>query len=360
MISASKFALLRSCRYWARDDVPHGVDRGSAEASRGDEVHASIQAFVRREPIPEPTTDEARTMWGHALRWLEARETPLEAEEPFAFDPTSGVGVMLSPILEELGATGQRAYADPETWAKIVEAHRLSGSAIPMTLDLIESDGETATIYDWTTTSWAGGATDKRAQLSINALALSRSWGIEKVRIVRLVLTVDSLQEDALGTLEEFDFAQLEGEIGATLAAIPGSAPTPGLHCRELYCPDREVCPTTRGAIEQVIPAASLVRFPFTREIQSMEHASALLPLARLASAYVEGVEDALKDYARQHGPIPTSPGKAWGPSTRKQSTFKRDLALALLRQLGATEEQVAALTYSSEIPTFTEKKRAS
>ena len=70
-------------------------------------------------------------------------------------------------------------------------------------------------------------------------------------------------------------------------------------------------------------------------------------------------LEDALKDWARTRGPIPTSAGKAWGPSTRRQSTFKKDLAIALLRQLGATEEQIAALTYQSEIATFTERRTA-
>ncbi len=357
MLSASKFDLIRNCRYWARPDVTHGADRGSHESRRGDEVHAAINAHVRRELIVEPTTAEGRAMWQHARAWLARREMSLEAEEPFVFDPSSGIAVMLSPFLEEIGAQGQRAYAEPTTWAKIVEAFHLGPNAIPMTLDLIESDGESATIYDWTTTSWAGGATDKRAQLSLNALALAHAWNLDEVRIVRLVLTVDGLQEDDLGTLEEFDFAQLEGEIAGLLAAIPGSAPTPGTWCRELYCPDRETCPVTQGAIEQVVPAASLVRFRFTREIESVEHASALLPLAKLASAYVEGVEDALKDWARTHGPIPTSGGKEWGPSTRKQSTFKKELALALLKQFGATEEQIAALTYESVIPTFSEKK---
>jgi hypothetical protein len=360
MISASKFALLRECRYWARADVPHGADRGSRESTRGTEVHAAIEAYVLGRAIPEPNTDEAHAMWRHAHAWL-AKRAPgsLAVEEPFVFDPATGTAVMLSPILEELGLSGARPYAEPVAWAKIVEAHRLGPDAIPMTLDLIE-DGEVATIYDWTTSGWAGGATDKRAQLSLNALALARAWGVERVRIVRLLLTVEGLEETELAILDDFDFAQIEGEIASLLGAIAGSPPTPGLWCRELYCPDRETCPATKGAIEQVVPAASLVRFRFTREIESEEHASALLPLAKLASAYVEGVEDALKDWARTHGPIPTSPGKGWGPSTRRQSTFKKDLAIALLKQLGATEEQIAALTYQSEIATFTERKRAS
>ena len=149
----------------------------------------------------------------------------------------------------------------------------------------------------------------------------------------------------------------LAAEFRALVDAVPTSQPQPGSHCTELYCPAKGSCPVTRTALAEVIPAAQLARFKFTDQIESMAHASQLLPMMKLADAYTENVRKALQAYAVSHGDIPTTEGKAWGKGTRKDRRFNKSLALVLLKQLGATDAQIAALDKEQIVDTYSERK---
>lgn len=362
MISASKAELLKLCQYWARPDVAaHLSNATTREATQGTEVHAVIRACVARAPEkewPGLSTLDGLRMWGQAHAWLKARSmTFMRAEVPLAWDPTTDTGVDLSDIVAELGLSGARPYSAPENWGRIRSAAGLSEAAIPMTVDLIDIDHGAIVLYDWTTSWSAHAATDKTAQLSLNAVSVARAMKCDNVKIVRLAITTTELVETELATFDEFGLSAVAGEVMALLALVPEAQPQPGMHCTELYCPAKGACPATSETLAQIVPPAQLARFKFTHEIESVEHAAAILPMYKLASSYVDMVGDGLREWAKSHGPIPTSHGKEWGPGVRNMPRFDSALALALLKQLGATEEQIAALTKVKQEPTFSERK---
>ena len=347
MLSASKGGLLRACQYWARPDVEQDARTETPEAARGTGVHYAIDHFVKTGKT-EYTVEspEQEAMVRHAIAWLEPHIC-VESEVPFAWDPMTDKGY-------ELNLSRQREYAEPGVMAGIAQRRGMSNHAIPMTVDILERVGNTATIYDWCT-----GHTYKLAQLQMNALAVARANNFDEVRIVTLRLTASGVTEEDHGTLVDFDLAMLAAEFRALVDAIPMSQPQPGMHCTEFYCPAKQSCPTTRTAIEQIIPTEHLARFKFSHELTSAEHASAVLPMWKLANDYVDLVGKALREFARTNGAIPTSPGKEWGEGTRKMPRFNKDAALALLLRLGANESEMAALTKTSVETVFSERKAA-
>ena len=346
MISASKIGLLRECAYWARADVEQDARTESDEAARGTTVHEAVDHFVKTW-LRLPLEGDEGAMFGHALAWLDNHPC-LESEVAYAWDPATDRGA----DLDDSQIVGHRAYADPVHWEQMRFALDLSERAIPMTLDLLEFTETGAVVYDWCT-----GRTHKLAQLQMNALAVARTNGLESVRIVTLRLTPEGCTEEDMGMLDSIDFDLLASEFRLLLESVPTSLPKPGSHCTELYCPAKGSCPVTRTALAEIVPAAALTRFRFTDKIESMEHASQLLPMMKLADAYTDNVRKALQAYAVAHGDIPTTDGKAWGKGTRKDRRFNKDLAIALLKQLGATDAQIAALNKEQVVDTYSERK---
>lgn len=353
MLSASKTGLARLCLYSFRPDVPQDVRTTSDAAESGTTVHGAIEHFQKTGKVEYALSSEGEeAMVHHAVAWLRGHVGNLESEVPYAWDPMTDDGSRLDGAIDDLGIGGHRLYDDPEWWREIRGICGLSASAIPMTIDLLEIGDGTATIYDWCT-----GTTDKRAQLQTNALAVARTHGITSVRLVTLRLTPASLTEEDHGTLDEADLAALAEEFAALVAAIPDAEPRPGMHCRELYCSAKGACPTTQRALAQVIPADQLARFRFTDKIESMAHASAVLPMLKVLDKYLEQVKEALEAYHDAHGPIPTSDGKEWRRCVRQMSRWNKDKAVAKLHFLGASEADLEDLTKVVPEQYFAERK---
>ena len=128
---------------------------------------------------------------------------------------------------------------------------------------------------------------------------------------------------------------------------MPSAEPRPGLHCTSHYCEAIDACPAMAELKPQLVPTSALLakKWPFTAAIESDEHAAALIPLVKLAESFLKGVKGALEERATTQGGITTRPGYVWREGTRSMPRFDRPLAEALLGQLGATSEQIAALT---------------
>lgn len=356
-VSASKAGLLSHCSYWARPDVPH-VDVEPGDYARdGTALHALCDAFVKsvlsedvQAAILKGAADRDRVLrlWIHARAWLEAHASPwMRTEVPTAWDPERDQGYDLTDALKAFGLTGPRPYANPKAWQRLCAHVGMSERSIPGTVDVVDIQDGTIVVFDWCT-----GSTAKREQLACNALTLARLHDVDAVRTVTLRLTEDGVSEETVD-LDAFDLNTFAGEMASRIGDIPTSEPQPGSHCASMYCPSYLACPSTQSAIRDIVPVERLtattpeaerrLAFRMTMDIESTEHAAWLLPRVNLLRDAAESIREALKKWSDEHGDIPTGPGSVWGPVPCGRSSFSADKAKALMRLLGASEEQIDA-----------------
>ena len=350
MITASKAGLLRKCQYWAKHGVQQDHREESEAATLGTSVHKAIDEYISTGLIYTPIGSEVDVLFGHARAWIDEHQEycmhGFLSEVAYAWDPA------FNRAMKIIGQ-GQRFYADKEVWQEILRNPGMSPHTVPMTIDLMcENYDGSISIYDWCT-----GRTDKTAQLQINALAVWYTHRPTEVRCHALRLTEDGCVQEDLGVYDEWDIEQLAKEYSDLIYASIGAEPSPGMHCTELYCPAKNACPVTQNAIEQVIPVGHLNRYKLSPEIQNASHASYMLPMIKLAKAYIETVESSLKSYAKS-APIITQDGKEWGPGTRKHSHFSKADAIRMLEAFGASESDINSLTKTTSIEVFAERKR--
>lgn len=371
-VSASRAALLHACGWWAREDAPRvDVEPGDA-AKDGTAVHALVDAHLRSvltvesgRAIAARAGDPFRVdrLWAHAKAWLDAHPSPwMRSEVVFAWDPAADTAFELTDTLRKLGLSGPRPYADAAAWERIREELGLSPASVPGTADLVSIENGVPVVYDW-----CFGSTDKREQLRVLALMLARAQDAEEVRMVTLRGGEEGIIEDDHGLIDSLDLAAMAGEYAALLERVEASTPEPGSHCAGLYCPAFLGCPTTQGAIAELLPVEKLaagasleadrrIAFRMSVAIESIEHAAWLLPRVNLLRDAAEAIRDALKGWAAEHEGIPSAPGKVWGPSDVERKTFSREKAESLLRLLGASDEQVASCFTTASIVQFREK----
>jgi len=335
-------------------------------------MHSLVDASLRgtlddksSRAILAKAADASRVerLWSHARAWLSAHASPwLRSEVVYAWDPATDRAYELTDTLAQLGLSGPRPYAPPEAWARIREALGLSEKAVPGTADLVTIVDGVLFVYDWCT-----GQTDKREQLRLLALMVARAHDAEDVRTATLRVDDAGIVEDDHGPLDAIDLASLAGEYAGLLDGIEATEPVAGSHCARMYCPAFLGCPTTQGAITELLPAEKLtagasaegdrrLSFRMSMAIESIEHAAWLLPRVNLLRDAAEAMRDALKSWATEHSGIPSSPGKVWGPVDGDRKNFSREKAEALLRLLGATDEQIASCTTTATVTQFREK----
>lgn len=108
------------------------------------------------------------------------------------------------------------------------------------------------------------------------------------------------------------------------------------------YCPARVVCPAHVALVRSFV--ADLGSLGDAFEVMTPEQLShAWLTFERLRPVY-EAVEKSLKGIARHQG-IDLSDGRQVRAIEVHKQRFSKDAALDLLRQLGATEQQIAGCT---------------
>jgi hypothetical protein len=146
--------------------------------------------------------------------------------------------------------------------------------------------------------------------------------------------------------------AVIAGNLSDQIASIETAEPTPGSHCGELYCPARLHCPlgaTAMTEVVDVIPTESLVRRPnfrITDPIRTAEQAIYTIDVLRLMSAWIDAKKEEIKSKVPEQG-WAAEDGRVLKETRASIEAFDKTKALALCKQLGATDEQLGSLYYT-------------
>ncbi len=321
-ITASKLGLLNHCRYVARDEAVWD-NTSSAAADRGTRFHRAIAEYVNGGPIREPDADFA-VEYSAAVAWVERYGIHrLDAEVAFGWDPHVDTAFVVA-------TKGERGYPKGST-------------LIFGTADLVSIDEQgIGRVWDWKT----GDTSNAGPQLRALGLFFARAHGLRRVVVSALRVDATGVTEEQREELDEFALACIAGENEENLAAVEGAEPVPGPHCGDLYCPARTTCPAMHAAMAELVPADALVKHRFETTIRSPEHAVWMLDRIRLVESAAKAAKDAIKAVVPADGWVLTD-GSVLRESTRNMPRFDKARAIALLKELGANDEQIEGLTYT-------------
>ena len=211
----------------------------------------------------------------------------------------------------------------------------------------------TGYVGDWATGSGEG----KGPQLRALAVMLARAENLLSVTVEALEVTKAGVRSVCREDLDSFALAGIAGDLAEQLAAIPTAEPTPGSHCGELYCPARLACPLGTAAtaeVVDVIPAEALVKrgpYKITDPIATPDQAIWTIDVLRLMSAWIDAKKDEIKARVPAEG-WAAEDGRVLKEGKCEKTGFDKHLAMALVKQLGATPEQIASLSYKFETST--------
>ncbi len=323
-VTASKVGLLSSCQFFATPHAEWSTATSDA-ADRGTRFHKIAADYVTTGQAPLAIEDDMLPLFASMVAWVEhfGRES-LAAEVAFAWEPVTDKA-------ETIGYNIGRDYSKG--------AGRLCGSA-----DLVAVSRFTRVGYigDWST----GDGSNKGPQLRALAVMLARAEDLDSVTVEALEVSAEGVRHVCTETLDAFALAAVAGELAEAIAAIPGATPQPGPHCGEMYCPARATCPAIVERVEQIIPAAELVKYQWGLTIESGSHAKWLYDQAKAVESAAKLVKDAVKAYVPEGG-IVLDDGSVFAEGTRNMERFDKAAALSLLRAKGATEEEIEACSRS-------------
>lgn len=324
-VSASKTGLLASCQFWARPEAEWFDVKGPA-AERGDRFHAAMDRYVQTG-VREEVAEDIAAEYAVAIDWVEdfGRQR-LRPEIAFAWDPATDTA-------RELPSKGQRDYSG---------AHE---GELCGTVDLVAvTPGGAGIVWDWKT----GDASGAGPQLRTLAVMVARALRLSTVTVAALEVTAAGVREVCREDLDAFELDVHAGELAEKLAAIPTAEPTPGAHCSDAWCPARATCPEGREAAAQLVPVEALTKHRMSLQIDGPDHAAWMLDRVRLVEAACKATKEAIKAACPEEG-WTLADGRTLREGTRKVERFKQAQAVALLRELGATDEQLATLWYEAE-----------
>jgi hypothetical protein len=323
-LTASRIELGTKCLWWARPDVELPERETTAAAELGTSLHAAAEEIA--DDSDELGSDdeqalerEFRRVMGEPVIDLGHLQSGLK---PAAFTQLAKlvVGWQQWWALPERGPWHARetAYAlgqMGEARALTTYAQRDYSGAwdheLPGTVDLCEMSADgTVTVWDYKTGRGPHRLADHEHQLRHLGAAVALTLGLDEIRVgVAHVTTEDyggdsPVIEDAI-TLDSFDIAMAVGTSRALLEELPTAEPNPGLHCEDLYCPARAVCPKTRALlIDAKLDLEPRRRLPLIGDIRSDEQAKAVLVGINLIEEWIKDRERALKRYADEKGGI--------------------------------------------------------
>lgn len=335
--TASKVGLLAFCQAWARPEMEWD-NRSSEAAIRGTKFHTAIARWIGSNQKDFEVDEDIRPLFEQAVAWVKSLgvERPtLRVEVGYAWDPETDTA-------ESLGTIENRDYSRA--------GDRLAGTADLVMVVYADGKAISAMVWDWKTGSGEGAGPQLRAL----GLMVARSFKIEQVTVAALEVRDSGVTEVAREDLDGFALAMVAGELAEQIALIPTAEPQPGSHCGELYCPARLSCPLGQAAIAdvaEVIPAEALVRradFRITDPVETAEQAIMTVDVLRLMSAWIDAKKEEIK--AKVPGDGWAAPdGRVLKETRATISAFDKHKALALCKQLGASEAQIASLNYTFE-----------
>lgn len=353
-LTASKIKLARRCLWWARRDVeiPPGEEtsaarvgtafHSAAEEERLDEdaVDRAFAAVVGPSPkvasglsaAEQRKLDRLVAAW---RAWIEqGLLTGIDREVPVALS-MSGEG-------RRLERTGPRDYS------------QVCEDELPGTADVVAiwapNDGTSAHLFvgDYKT-GRSGDLDDHLDQLTHLATAIARDEGADAVR-VGVIHVQEWGVELETRVLDGLDLAVHAEEVGGMLAALVDGdpQPAPGLHCEDLYCPARAVCPATRALlVDAGVELEPRRRLPIVGPVTSNDQACAILVAAPMVEAWIAERVKAARAYADDHDGVRAPDGRVYRARAQKRETPRLDVdgAIEALRAVLGPDADAAVRT---------------
>lgn len=321
--TASRTGLLLGCGYVFRDDVVVPEQAESPAMARGTRVHEAIEHDTE---LPDPS-EQAMVL--AAKRWLNERDA--DHEVAFAWDGTRSYYI----------GTGREAYANaPE------------GTLMTGTADVIVAGAIGDTVADWK----SGDASKAGPQLATLAMMA------DAARSVAVEIGTGEPIERCDTEHMPWDHERHAANLLHAIHRIPEAEPTPGDHCADYYCPLRGTCPAYLDAAEhtaELVPAAALVRRKLTAPLVTPEDVAHTLPLLEMVEAWLEVTRDKAKEIcAANGGEIRIDDSSVWRKIASSSTKVNGKKAFDLARKLGASQEELAALTYVSRFDTYKRIKK--
>ncbi len=351
-VTASKVGLLTYCQAFARPEMEWPERERGAEATHGTRFHKAIAMYVACEPgVPLKVEDDIAQEFEHAKAWVDSLgvgKGALRAEVAFAWDPETDTAEVIKQEHDRDYSAGKG---------------RLCGTADLVLVVTADGRPTAVMVWDWKT----GDSLSSGPQLRTLGLMAARAYGVEHVTVAALDVSPERVVELVREELDAFALSGIAGEIAEQLSLVATSEPQPGSHCYELFCPAKLACPVAQvGAAElvNVIPADKLVRrpgFKLSDPVETAEQAIYAVDVVRLIGAKLEDIKREIRskmtkeEYVDDHGKTRTrlvwaaSDGRVLKDGTCDTTGFDQAKALALVKQLGATPEQIASLHYTFE-----------
>jgi hypothetical protein len=338
--TASKVGLLKYCKAWAKDgavwdetSAPDEVDEEDDVSSvddrdRGDRGHKALADYARTR-VRKPVDADIAVEYAAGCDWIDelnvSSKSNLLIETSFAWDPATDTA-------EIIGV--DRDYSKA--------GDRLPGTADVVLVTIVDGKPIGAVVWDWK----FGNSYESPPQLRALGLMVARTFGIDQVSCAALDIGPLGVRELCHETLDAFELSMIAGELTEDFAAIDGSEPTAGAHCSELFCPAKLSCPLIGEGVAQIIPAADLVKKPaykLTDPITTPEHAAWAVGVISLMNAKLKAIKADIKKLVPDGG-WKLEDGRTLEERFSNSYSFSKASAIALLRELGATDEQIEAL----------------
>lgn len=361
-ITASRIALARLCSWWARPEVELPEVETSTAADLGTALHAVAEqegAAAADEDDLDEAAIEARfrlLVCGEAEEQAGAGLPPAEraalGELAAAWRawwgawPHSGAPAKRERALALNVATGA---ARPLPGA----AHRdYSGATpedVPGTVDLQVDAPAQPIVVDFKTGRGPHRVDDHLDQLAHGAACASSLTGAQLVTVAIAWVTPEGVRWSER-ELDAFELTVFVEELRRLVEGLPEAQPRPGLHCDDLYCPARAVCPATRALLlDARVPIEPRRRLPLVGPVETEDQALAILVAAPLLEAWIAERVKAAKFFADAHDGLrdPVS-GKVYRGRDATRETPRLDVAGAFTALEGAVGPEVAAASVTT------------
>lgn len=235
-----------------------------------------------------------------------------------------------------LGVDLERRY--PSTGPHVVcgtldlEAERITG--VPIVIDWkwgyqpVTSAAENPQIqFAALARHWATGAPEVEGRIGY----VRPSGHIHWDRATFDAFELESFADRQLALAEKVEDARKRVRTARRLPVVTGE------HCR--YCPAILACPAHTAMAKQLLPELAAIK----HELASMTpvQCGAAMVKAKTIGRLLEMVLDGMNEIMDRGIALPTTPGKEYRAIPVEQRRFSKERAMALLRELGATAEQI-------------------
>jgi len=290
------------CGYWARSDIPAPPNDTGEGAHYGIVTHAiaehhstgvelDLQALANEHELTPEKLEQAKVDGWALYTWHQEHIGGTKYhEQKVAYN----VNTRTARVLTE---------PEPRDYTGCVDGE------FPGTADLIAVKPGTVCVVDYKTghTPWE----IYKDQLNFLGLAAARIY--DATRVVCIVLKVASGEcYPHHWVLEKERIDEFEGRFITAFLHVPGSEPSPGPHCVNLYCPMASTCPATLSKLEQYTGADLLSNIDSSCDIKDDEQANKLYEIKALLTKTGDAVKKSLKLYVDQSGGFLLPNGKMY------------------------------------------------